>query len=445
MKSSDGSVRDASWQWDGEADGTAEAPADVLGGGRDEDGSGWRPSRRGLLVGTGVLAAGGAAWALGRAGGDPMPPGPAEPKPTALSGPTPLWTYRGPQPMTLGRMVSLPQRPVFLSKAGLQVLDPATGDPRRLVAFDPPRPRDLPADIELPLTAVLFGPDQFFTAASKGHLDAHHLTDPAADWSLPLPEEPPGQLQLAGLDDGILYGSVRGWPGPDGSGPANRIHALRVADRSLLWSVELPADRPERPVAPATRGGDLRLLPCVRSVGAGTELVARDAATGREQWTAPGRGDLRWCVADGPDLLVPDGNGGVLLLGPDGRPGWSHSPARGESWQAMRPVPAGPKVFVPRGDGVVSCLDTTTGAVLWSRRLPFLLDSRSRPLFLERTDTLYVPGPASAGVCALRAATGRPAWTFRDSGPGRDVWTVSTDGTQLYAGHDDVLHALPPD
>ncbi|MFJ4184459.1 PQQ-binding-like beta-propeller repeat protein [Kitasatospora sp. NPDC089509] len=433
-------MRESAWEWDGEADGAGEASADVLGGGRGEGDGPRRPSRRGLLVGAGVLAAGGAAWALSRTGDDRTVPGPEQPKPTALSGPTPLWTYRGPQQMTIGRMVTLPQRPVFLSKAGLQVLDPATGEPRRLVAFDPPRPADFPAGVEPPLTTVVFGPDQFFTAASKGHLDAHHLTDPAADWSLPLPAELPGQVQLRCLENGVLYGSTWQLPRADAPVPGTRLFALRVADRALLWTVT--ADHQDQPVAAATRSTP-HLLACSRTTGDRAELVARDADTGRELWTAPAADGLSFCTANGPDLLVPDGTGGVRLLGPDGRPGWTHAPARGESWRAMPPVAAGPRVFVPHDDGTVACIDTATGAVLWSRKLPFLLDTRSRPLFVDGVDTLYVPGPASGGVVALHAATGEPVWTFRDSGPGRDVWTVSTDRTSLYAGHDDVLHALP--
>ncbi|MFJ8475175.1 PQQ-binding-like beta-propeller repeat protein [Kitasatospora sp. NPDC094011] len=433
-------MQEASWQWDGEADGADEAPSDVLGGGRGEGDGPRRLSRRGLLVGAGVLAAGGAAWALSRTGDDRTVPVP-DPTPTALSGPTPLWTYRGAQPMTPERLLSAPHHPVFLSKAGLQVLDPETGAARRLVVFDPPRPADLSSDVELTGGSVVVGPDHLFSATSRGHLDAHHLTDPAADWSLPLPDQPQGGLQLAGLDDGVLYGYIWGWPRTDGTTASSQVLAVRIADHSVLWSVS--SEHQERPIAPASRGGDTRLLICTRSVGSGTALVARDAATGREQWTVTGGSDLSWCVANGPGFLIPDGGSGVRTLGPDGRLGWTYSPARGESWRVLPPVAAGPRVFVLRDNGTVTGHDMATGAVVWSYRLPFLLDSRCRPLFVESTGLLYVPGPAAGGVCALNGATGEPAWTFRDSGPGRDVWTVSTDGSRLYAGHDDVLHALP--
>ncbi|MFJ7245061.1 PQQ-binding-like beta-propeller repeat protein [Kitasatospora sp. NPDC098652] len=439
MKSPEGPVQDAAWQWDGEADGADAVSGDVLGGG-GPDGGGPRLSRRGLLIGAGVLAAGGAAWALGRVEGDgPTPsPSPSGPQPTATSGPTPLWTYRGPQAMTPERLLAAPQGAAFLSKAGWQALDPDTGRPGRLLVFDPPAPKDWPSDRELPAGKVAVWRDYLYTATSRGHLDAHHLTDPTADWSLALPDELDGQVQLTCLSAGVLYGCLSSWPRSDGSVPSSRIFAVRLDRRSLLWSVAV--DHQERPVA-ATAPYDKNLLACVRSTGERIELVVRDATTGEQLSTAAVTQDLGWCVASGASFLVPDSNGGVSLLGPDGKPVWNHTAARGESWRALPPVPDVARVLVLRNDGVVTCLEPRTGAVLWSVRLPFLLDSRSRPLVVG--GTLYVPGPAAGGVAAIYTATGTPGWTFHDSGPGRDVWNLAADGSHLYAGHDDVLHALP--
>ncbi|MBD0690298.1 PQQ-binding-like beta-propeller repeat protein [Streptomyces sp. CBMA123] len=431
MKSSEGPAQEASWQWDGEADGAAETPGDVIGGG----GGGPRLSRRGLLVGAGVLAVGGAAWAVTGAQGD----GPApQPQPTALAGPTPLWTYRGPEATTPERLLVPPDRPVFLSRAGLRALDPGDGGPKRLLSFDPPPPKDWPSDLERPAGNVVVSRDYLYTATSRGHLDAHHLTDPTAGWSLPLPDDLPGELQLTAMAAGVLYGCVLGWPRANGTVPSSRLFAVGLEERSLLWSLAI--DRQERPLARASGYGD-HPLACGRSLDTGTELVVRDAATGRELWTAPAGGDLSWCTAVGQEFLVPDGSGGVRLLGADGKPRWTHSPARGESWRALAPVPDAVRVFVPRDDGVVTCLDTSEGRVLWSSKLPFLLDRRSRPLL--DGGTLYVPGPAAGGVSAIYTATGVLGWTFRDSGPGRNVWNLASGGGRLYAGHDEVLHALP--
>ncbi|MEU1286005.1 PQQ-binding-like beta-propeller repeat protein [Kitasatospora sp. NPDC005856] len=440
--SSERSAHGTSWQWDEETGG-GETAEDVLAGGTERP----RPGRRRLLIGAGVLAAGGAAWAFGRsgAGGGVPAPGPTRPNPTALSGPTPVWTYRGPEVMTPERLTDPPRRPVFLSRNGLQVLDPAKGTAARLLVFDPPATRNWPSDLDM-LGKVVVGPDHLFTATYQGHLEARHFTDPAADWSLPLPDELQGQIHLAGYDrdPGILYGYSWGRPRADRTPPDNRLFALRVADRSLRWSVR--TERTEQPVTPATRGGDSRLA-CIRLVDGRTELVARDAATGRELWTAPGEEDLRWCVTGSSGVYVPDGAGGVRMLRPTGEPGWTYSPHRGESWRALPPLEHGTRVYVPWDQGVVSCLDVSSGAELWSCRLPFPLDRRSRPLVAN--GTLFVPGTAVGGVSAIHPATGELGWTFHDSGPGKDVWTLATDaahqddGTRLYAGHDDVLHSLP--
>ncbi|MDH6707898.1 outer membrane protein assembly factor BamB [Kitasatospora sp. MAA19] len=426
--SSEGPVREASWRWDGEADGVAQAPEDVVGGGGD----GPRLSRRGLLAGAGVLAAGGAVWAFGRSGAD-QPAPPPKPQPTPLSGPTPVWTYRGPEAMTPERLAGRTTGPVFLSRAGLQVVDPATGAAARLLTFEAPS-RDWPSDLEL-LPKVVLGPDRMFTTTSPGHLDSRHLSDPAADWSLPLPDDLQGSLHLAGCDDDTLYGYA--WsPGWEKSATVkNRIFAIRISDRSVLWN--LPTDRDEQPVGPVTAPGGR--IPYVRNLGGRAELVVRDAADGRELWKATAE-DLRWCICGPANVYVPEG-AGVRALRPTGEPAWTVSPARDESWRAMPPVPDGPRIYLPRDNGLVTGHDAATGALQWSYRLPFLLDSRSHPLVVG--GTLFVPGPAAAGVCAIDTANGRPRWTFRDSGPGKDVWSLAADAGHLYAGHDDVLHALP--
>ncbi|KJS61505.1 PQQ-binding-like beta-propeller repeat protein [Streptomyces rubellomurinus] len=428
--------QDAAWQWEAEVDGTGGGePGDVIGDDRP------RPTRRRLLLGAGALAAGAAVWALTRAAAEPDGPAPAptKPQPTALSGPTPLWTYRGAEPMTPERLPRPPERPLYLSKAGLQVLDPATGGAARLVVFDPPPQPGWPSDVT-PRPKVLLGPQHLFTLTSPGHLDARHLTDPAGDWSLPLPEEladgQSGGLGGPGLSvcaDGVLYGYA--WGPYRGNEPSvDRLFALRLADRALLWTVRTTDDEQIVAVSPADGGR----VACSRGLGERTQLVVRDAADGRELWTSPGSG---WCTAGPKHFLLQDGTGGIRALSPTGEQVWTYGPARGESWQSMPPVPDGGQLYLPRDNGVVTAHDAATGALRWSCRMPFLLDRRSHPVVAG--GTLFVPGPAAGGVCAVDTANGRLRWNFRDSGPGRDVWTLAADADRLYAGHDDVLHALP--
>ncbi|WP_406194550.1 PQQ-like beta-propeller repeat protein [Kitasatospora sp. NBC_01560] len=421
----------ASWQWDGAADDAEQAPVDVVAGGSGEDGGPWL-SRRRLLGGAGALVAGGALWAFARSGDGGAEPAPPRPRPTRLTGPDPVWTYRGPEAMTPERLSDRPARPVFLSRAGLQVLDPATGALQHTLGFAAP-PADWPSDAELPDNRVVTGGDRVFTI-SNGHLDGRLLTDPAAGWSAPLPEELGATVTLIGCDGDVVLGRVR--PRPFDS-PDN-LFAVRYPDRHLLWSG--PAVDGERPLSPPTAAGGH--LPLLGSAAGASRLTLLATATGERLWSVPAEPGTGWAVTDAEHVYAPAGAAGVRALRvSDGAAHWSVLPGRSEEWRCLPPVSDGTRVYLPRDDGLVTAHAAATGARLWAHRLPFRLDRRSRLLLAG--PTLFVPGPAAAGVRALDAATGEERWTFRDSGPGVDVWSLSNDAARLYAGHDDVLHALP--
>lgn len=429
--SSERAVPGAAWQWDGEDGGDpGGAPGDVVGGG----GGGPRLSRRALLAGAGVLAVGGAAWASGRSPEDRPAPKPGPTAPVAVSGPTPVWTYRGPEAMTPERLTARPDRPLFVTGAGLQLLDPATGSPTRLLRLAPPE-RQFGDD--LTAARVVISGNRVYTT-SRGHIDGRDLDDPARDLTVALPEAVTDDVVLAGCDGTTLYGTAYALPTRDNEVPGQKAFAVRVADSTLLWSS--PADLGEKLLAPAT--GPTGVIASVRATEGRTELVVRDAATGRQRWTAAGHENLRWCAVGQRAVHVPDGSGGLRALDlATGAALWTLPPARGENWRAMPPLMAGGALFLPRDNGVVTAHTEAAPDPLWSLRLPFLLDARSHPMLVG--GVLYVPGPAGGGVCAVDAAKGRLLWTFRDSGPGKDVWSLAADGNHLYAGHDDVLHALP--
>ncbi|MGV9268522.1 outer membrane protein assembly factor BamB family protein [Kitasatospora sp. NPDC003701] len=417
------------WQWD-ETDDRSAAPADVLSGGAEQDG-GPRPTRRRLLAGAGVLAAGAAVWAFARPGDGPAP-APPRPLPTRLAGPEPLWTYRSREPMTPERLIGRPGVPVFLSREGLQVLDPASGKPLRMLTFA--ADKGWPDDVEQPGVRVVVGTDRVFTS-SNGHVDSHHLTDPAAEWSLPLPEESGnGTITLFGCDGDLVYGEVLPRPYTGG----DRLFAVNVPDRRVLWSrAALGGERPFTPLVSA--GGR---LPVFDSSTDGTHLALLDGATGTRLWAVPAEVGQTWAVADAAHVYAAEGPAGLRALRlADGTPHWSITPGPADEWRLLPPVSDGTRLYLCRDNGLVTAHDVATGARLWEHRLPFRLDRRSRPLLAG--PALYVPGPAAAGVRALDAATGEERWTFRDSGPGVDVWSLSNDPSRLYAGHDDVLHALP--
>ncbi|MEV0536022.1 PQQ-binding-like beta-propeller repeat protein [Kitasatospora sp. NPDC050463] len=418
------------WQWD-ETDDRSSAPADVLSGGAEDDG-GPRPTRRRLLAGAGLLAAGAAAWAFARSAGGPDP-APPRPLPTRLAGPEPLWTYRGREPMAPERLNGRPAVPVLLSREGLQVLDPATGKPLRMLTFAAVR-ANWPDDVDQPGTRVVVGADRVFTT-SNGHVDSHHLTDPASEWSLPLPEESgSGTVTLFGCAGDVVYGAVQ--PRPYAGG--DRLFAVHVPERRLLWT--RAALGGERPLTPVTSAGGR--VPVFDNSADGAHLALLEAATGKRLWAVPAEAGLTWAVADAEHVYAPEGPAGLRALRlADGAPHWSVRPGPADEWRLLPPVTGGPRVYLFRDNGLVTAHDVTTGDRLWERHLPFRLDRRSHPLLAG--PALYVPGPAAAGVCALDAATGEERWTFRDSGPGVDVWSLSNDPTRLYAGHDDVLHALP--
>ncbi|MEV6978965.1 PQQ-binding-like beta-propeller repeat protein [Kitasatospora sp. NPDC093806] len=426
---SEGSSAEASWQWDGDAGDGAGAPGDVVSGGADGDGGGPWLSRRRLLLGAGVLAAGAAVWGVSRAVSDPeSAPGPAPaPVPTRIAGPEPLWTYHGSEAMTPGRLSGRLFLSVYPTRSGLRVLDPNTG--AVTATIDVPRAKGEPEE-----TPLVVGAGRLFTA-SPGHVDARSLAGPAADWSLPLPPELGERITLYGCDGNLVYGRIGSKPFSDGG----HLFALDAATHALVWS---------RP--PAARG---ELLVSVLDTGAGrlftwdsdptSGLSLLDGATGRRLWstattgmTGPG-----WSAVDQRHVYLPDGPGGVRALRlEDGAPRWSVRPGPSEEWRALPPVSDDTRVYVLRDSGLITAHAVETGEPLWQHQLPFRLDRRSRPL-LTSTD-LIVPGPAAAGVHFIRTATGEEFTTFADSGPGVDVWSVSSDGTRLFAGHDSTLYCL---
>ncbi|MFD5084539.1 PQQ-binding-like beta-propeller repeat protein [Kitasatospora sp. NPDC058201] len=415
---------EASWQWDGEGGGTDGGRADVLsGGGGGERGPG--PNRRRLLLGAGVLAAGAAVWGVSRSSGgpEPAPPKPL-PLPTRVNGPEPLWTYRGPAPMTPLRLDGRPNAPVHLSGDALRVLDRDTGAVTRTMEF--PVSKGAPAD-----SPVIVGAGRVFTT-SPGHIDARTLIGPFADWSMPLPEELGDRVTLLGCDGSLLYGRAESRP----LGPGGRLFAVNATTHTVVWS-RPAAERGEGLVAALDWSG--RLLARDSDPTAGVSLL--DGATGRRLWGAAG--SAAWSAIDLENLYLPDGAAGVRALRhADGVPRWSIAPGQGEEWRALPPVSDGTQVYVLRDNGLVTAHAVATGEQLWRHELPFRLDRRTRPVLAGAE--LIVPGPAADGLHHLETVSGRESRSFTDSGPGVDVWSVFTDGANLYGGHDSVLYAMGP-
>ncbi|MFB8200285.1 outer membrane protein assembly factor BamB family protein [Kitasatospora purpeofusca] len=419
----DRSAGEASWRWDGEDEGGTTAPADVVSGGED-GGGGPRPSRRRLLIGAGVLAAGAAVWGVSRrAGGSASETPKPQPLPSKLYGSEPLWVYRGSEPMTPGRLNGRLFAPAYVTAKGLRILDATTG--AVVGNVEEPALRGRPED-----SPLIVGAGRLFTT-STGHVDARALTGPAAGWSQPLPPELGEQITLYGSDGAQVYGTV----GSRGDTRGN-LFALDVTGNGLLWSRPI-AERGEDVITVLPIGG--RLLTWGADPNAGTSLV--DGTTGRRLWTAAGSVPA-WSMMDQRHVYLPTpGAAGVQALRlEDGTPRWSVRPGPGEEWRALPPLSDGYRVYVPRDNGLITAHEAGSGEQTWQCRLPFRLDRRCQPLLLS--SGLLVPGPADAGVVVVEAEKGRLSTIFADTGPGVDVWSVASDGTRLYVGHDTTLYCL---
>ncbi|MFE7562016.1 PQQ-binding-like beta-propeller repeat protein [Kitasatospora sp. NPDC057500] len=420
-----GSGDEASWQWDEDDGGRAAgAPADVVSGGGGDDG-GPRLTRRRLLTGAGVLAAGAAVWGVSRAAGGsgPAPPPKPQPLPTRVAGPEPVWVHRSTGPMTPGRLRGRLFAPVYATRAGLHLLDPETG--AVTAAVEEPSSSDRPDD------SPLFVEDGRLFTVSTGHVDARTLVGPSAGWSLPLPPALGDRITLLGCDGSQVYGRVGGGADLRGS-----LFAMGATGRGLLWS-RPAADRGEAAVAMLETGGG-RLLAWDADPAVGITLL--DGLTGRPLWSTANTGTA-WSAVDRQHVYLPAGAGGVRALRfEDGAPRWSVGPGRGEEWRVLPPVSDDFQVYLLRDNGLVTAHAVDSGEQLWQYRLPFRLDRRCRPLLTSTG--LIVPGPADAGVHFVETVSGRPFTTFADSGPGVDVWSVSSDGTRLFAGHDSTLYCL---
>ncbi|WP_328953332.1 PQQ-binding-like beta-propeller repeat protein [Kitasatospora purpeofusca] len=422
----DRSAGEASWRWDGEDEGGTTAPADVVSGGED-GGGGPRPSRRRLLIGAGVLAAGAAVWGVSqRWSAAPTEKLQPQPLPTKLVGSEPLWVYRGPEPMTPGRLSGRLFAPAYVTANGLRILDAASG--AVVGTVDEPALRSRPED-----SPLIVGAGRLFTS-STGHVDARALTGPAAGWSQPLPPELGEQITLFGSDGAQVYGTVGRRADPRGT-----LFAVDVTGRGLLWSRPL-AEHGESAVTVLPIGG--RLLTWGADPATGISLV--DGTTGRRLWTTAGSAPA-WSKMDARHVYLPTAGAaaaaGVQALRlEDGAPRWSVRPGPGEEWRALPPLSDDYRVYVPRDNGLITAHAAGSGEQTWQCQLPFRLDRRCQPLLLS--SALLVPGPADAGVVAVEAEKGRLSTIFADTGPGVDVWSVASDGTRLYAGHDSTLYCL---
>lgn len=195
----------------------------------------------------------------------------------------------------------------------------------------------------------------------------------------------------------------------------HHVHAYDARTGERLWRVPVSG----RPNAPSVTGTTV----LVHDDGT---LYALDAASGAEKWTA----DLTLWV----DSILPTADGilvvaygddtdeeAVVSLDPDGR----------EKWRMMVPYPmigsklawVNHRAFLATRDGRVVAIDTTEGAVAWTKNLQ------------DGDDT--APARLAATPCAVFAAIDGVLYAVRRTG--KLAWTVeagiremATDGETIY-------------
>ncbi|WP_329569746.1 outer membrane protein assembly factor BamB family protein [Kitasatospora sp. NBC_01266] len=394
-----------------------------------------RRTRRQLLLGGAAVLAGGAAWALHRS---PAPdrrrladPQPSTARP-APSGPKPRWTYHGDGPLALDRLDPTPHPPLYLSGTDLIQLDPGTGAERRRFT--------LPAGGSLrSCGSLLLVGDDPGKEKVRGAITAYDLDSGSTDRQYATPtgaaSSRGGSVTVLCCDSGTIYCLADSVVlSGSGGAPAEQDTLLAIAadTRQVRWRVPLAADV-FLGQASAVPGGRLLIG---RNPGG---MAMLDTADGHQLWSVAGPNGW-WSVDDQSIYLAGGGSGLSALSVADGTAQWSAGPGAGESWRYLAPLSANGRLYTFADNGVVTA--KSAGAALWTYRLPFLLDARSRPLVAG--GLLLVPGPLDGGVVALDAATGALRWIFQDGEPGVDVWSATTDGNRLYLGHDRVLHAIDP-
>ncbi|GJF33821.1 hypothetical protein KNE206_65210 [Kitasatospora sp. NE20-6] len=383
------------------------------------------PGRRRVLLGAAAALIGGAAaWRLTRDGRPPR-------EPRLFSGPAPVWTVDGPGPQTPERLAGTLPGAAYVTAAALLLLDPATGSVRHTVRLpEAGRPAPGPTGGTPGPGRLLPGDERVYTATATA-VRGYRLTDGVGDREATATGllGRSAAFVLDGWADGTAYGRAA-----SGSSAGSLVFGLGTGPGTTGW------------VRPAGEGGgqllDLQPAPggLLLARSSRDELVALDAADGSRRWLVAADQALRRMETDAARVYVAQRGSGLRAVRlSDGGEAWSLPPAR-DAWRRLRPLAADGLLFVPRDDGVVTRHAAGDGSEVWSCRLPFRPDARCRPVLAG--GTLFVPGPRTGGIAAVDAATGELRWTFQDYAPGAGYWQLGTDGRQVYAGHDSVLHAL---
>ncbi len=145
-------------------------------------------------------------------------------------------------------------------------------------------------------------------------------------------------------------------------------------------------------------------------------------------WEVDGLGDgySSAVMADGAVYVsgMIEGKGYVFAFDLEGNPNWEvcYGPEWTRSYQATRGTPTvqGERLYVSSGLGVVYCLKTESGDVVWSLdmgpkyKVKFPRWGMSENLLIDGDNVICTPGGEIASVMALNKRTGEVVWQCRE-------------------------------
>ncbi len=398
-----------------------------------------KPSRRVLLAGGGLAAlaaAGGAGWALSRAGGHPAGAGPAGPPPAPASAeptpsrpdgvpPQPLWTYSAQGRLNIAPVLTLDGM-VLPQGDGLVALDAATGAERWS------RP-----DVNATYLAV--GSGHIFTNDTGSALLGFDSGSGRQVWKSQ--ENPNIHIlvydRVLGADDRFVYLKAL-VDNPAVADAVDVVMALSIATQQQVWA----AARNDAIVHPIiytlTAGGTLFYYDELGN------LTARSNTDGSPAWTSPGSASTGFALAGDDSRLycLPKADELAALRLSDGKKLWTVPSGPGADRRFSPVLAQDGVVYGCDGRTSVSAWDASSGAPLWTCPLPLKPSESCAPVLVK--ETLFVPGASGEGVYAVDIKRARLRWTFDSGLHTPDEWYLSADGERCFAKYGPRIYALPP-